>query len=90
MNKPIVSQIRPKKVSLNQGEDYYFCTCGRSQNQPFCDGSHAGTGFKPKPFKAEESGDAYLCQCKHSASSPFCDGSHKQFDKSNIGKEGRG
>ena len=86
MTKPIIAAIAPKKVSLNQVEEYYFCTCGRSNNQPFCDGSHAGTDFKPKPFSAQESGDAYLCQCKHTANSPFCDGSHKQFNADQIGK----
>jgi glutamate synthase domain-containing protein 2 len=90
MTNPIIAAITPKKVSLNQDEEYYFCTCGRSNNQPFCDGSHAGTNFKPKAFTAQESGDAYLCQCKHTANSPFCDGSHKQFDKDQIGKEGPG
>ncbi len=90
MTKPIIAAITPKKVSLEQGQEYYFCTCGRSKNQPFCDGSHAGTDFKPKPFTAEESGDAYLCQCKHSANLPFCDGSHKQFDKNQIGQAGPG
>ena len=86
MTKPIIAAIAPKKVSLNQGEEYYFCTCGRSNNQPFCDGSHAGTDFKPKAFTAQESGDTYLCQCKHTANSPFCDGSHKQFDKEQVAK----
>ena len=90
MTKPIIAAIAPKKVSLNQGDEYYFCACGRSRNQPFCDGSHAGTDFKPKPFTAKESGDAYLCQCKHTANSPFCDGSHKQFNKEQVGKEGPG
>lgn len=90
MTKPIIAAIAPKKVSLNQDEEYYFCTCGRSNNQPFCDGSHSGTDFKPKPFSAQESGDAYLCQCKHTANSPFCDGSHKQFDQDQVGKEGPG
>lgn len=90
MTKPVIAAISPKKVSLNQGEEYYFCTCGRSSNQPFCDGSHAGTSFKPKAFTAEENGDAYLCQCKHTANSPFCDGSHKQFSKEQIGGEGPG
>ncbi|MFT7561504.1 MAG: glutamate synthase domain-containing protein 2 [Flavobacteriales bacterium] len=88
MTKLIIADIKPKKVSLNKGEEYYFCTCGRSQNQPFCDGSHAGTGFKPKAFTAEESGDSFLCQCKYTSSAPFCDGSHKQFDSEQIGKEG--
>jgi len=88
--KPIIANNKPVKVDVTEGEEYYFCACGRSNNQPFCDGSHAGTEFKPKPFTAEKSGDAFLCQCKHSANLPFCDGTHKQFDDSAIGKEGPG
>ena len=88
--KPIVANNKPSKIDVTEGEEYYFCTCGRSNNQPFCDGSHSGTEFKPKPFTAEASGDAFLCQCKHSANLPFCDGTHKQFDDSAIGKEGPG
>ncbi|GEM78918.1 glutamate synthase-related protein [Vibrio superstes] len=88
MNKPIVADNKPKKVELTKGEEYYFCTCGRSKNQPFCDGSHAGTGFKPKSFTAEETADGYLCQCKHTANAPFCDGSHKQFSAEQVGQEG--
>ena len=88
--KPIVADNKPAKVNLTKDEEYYFCTCGRSKNQPFCDGSHAGTSFKPKSFVAEESGDAYLCQCKHSSSNPFCDGSHKQFTAEHVGNEGPG
>lgn len=87
---PIVANNKPVKVTLTKDEEYYFCACGQSSNQPFCDGSHAGTSFKPKAFVAEESGDSYLCQCKHSANLPFCDGSHKQFDDATIGKEGPG
>lgn len=90
MDKPIIVDNKPVKVNLEKGEEYYFCSCGRSNNQPFCDGSHAGTSFKPRPFTAEESGDAYLCQCKHTANSPFCDGSHNQFNTEQIGKEGPG
>ncbi|CAH0992148.1 hypothetical protein SIN8267_02264 [Sinobacterium norvegicum] len=90
MDKPIIADNKPVKVDLNQGEEYYFCVCGRSSSQPFCDGSHAGTDFKPQAFTAEDSGDAYLCQCKHTGSSPFCDGSHKQFAPGQVGKEGPG
>lgn len=90
MSKPVVADIKPAKVQLEAGKEYYFCTCGKSNKQPFCDGSHKGTDFKPKAFTAEEDGDAYLCACKHSNNQPFCDGSHKQFSDSNIGKEGPG
>ena len=90
MSKPVISNNRPVKVNLEQGGDYYFCVCGRSSKQPFCDGSHAGTSFKPKAFTAEEGGEAYLCACKHTRNAPFCDGSHKQFSAEQIGKEGPG
>jgi len=90
MSNPIIADNRPKKVTLNKNDEYYFCSCGRSKKQPFCDGSHASTDFKPKSFVAEESGDAYLCACKHSANLPFCDGTHKQFDDSKVGLEGPG
>ncbi|GIU17240.1 glutamate synthase [Shewanella sp. c952] len=90
MANPIVAAIAPKKVSLNKGDEYYFCTCGRSKSQPFCDGSHAGTEFTPKAFTAEQSGDAYLCQCKHTANSPYCDGTHQKFSQDQIGQEGPG
>lgn len=90
MSKPIIADNKPAVVTLNKGEEYYFCACGRSASQPFCDGSHAGTRFTPKAFTAEEDGDAYLCACKHSANLPFCDGSHKQFSAEQVGLEGPG
>ncbi|MBQ0783234.1 MAG: CDGSH iron-sulfur domain-containing protein [Amphritea sp.] len=88
--KPVVADNKPVKVSLNQGDESYFCTCGRSSKQPFCDGSHAGTGFTPKAFTAEETGDAWLCACKHTANAPYCDGTHKKFDATAVGHEGPG
>jgi len=88
--KPLVADNKPVKVHLEADKDYFFCACGRSSKQPFCDGSHAGSGFKPKAFKAETAGDAWLCACKHTGNQPFCDGSHKQFPSSAIGKEGPG
>lgn len=90
MSKPIIADNKPIGVDLKAGEQYYFCSCGKSANQPFCDGSHAGTSFKPKAFTAEENGTAYLCACKHSNNTPFCDGSHKKFYTAQIGKEGPG
>ena len=90
MNKPVIADNKPKGVELKKGEDYYFCTCGRSSNQPFCDGSHKGTSFTPKAFQAEDDGTAYLCACKHTANAPFCDGTHKKFTSEQIGQEGPG
>jgi len=89
MKNPIIADNRPKRVNLNKDEAYYFCACGQSQNQPFCDGSHAGTSFKPISFQVEEE-ESYLCMCKHTQNPPFCDGSHKQFGDDKVGKEGPG
>lgn len=90
MSQPIIADNKPVKVELEKDKEYYFCVCGRSDNQPFCDGSHSGTEFKPKAFVAEKSEEAYLCQCKHTGDAPFCDGTHKNFDKDQIGEEGPG
>ena len=87
---PVIADNKPAKVSLEKDEKYYFCVCGRSRNQPFCDGSHAGTSLKPKGFTAETSKSAYLCVCKHTKNPPFCDGTHKQFSIDMLGKEGPG
>lgn len=86
-NKPVVADNKPAKVRLSADQEYYFCVCGRSQNQPFCDGSHAGTGFEPLAFTPQKDGEAYLCNCKHSGNLPYCDGTHNQFGESQVGKE---
>ncbi|MDX1588274.1 MAG: CDGSH iron-sulfur domain-containing protein [Oleiphilaceae bacterium] len=90
MSNPVIADNKPVKVPLEQGEKYAFCRCGRSGEQPFCDGSHSGTGITPKVFTAEKDGDAVLCQCKHTADEPFCDGTHKQFSADQVGQEGPG
>ena len=87
MSKPVVANNKPTPVELNQGEEYYFCTCGRSANQPFCDGSHKGTDFTPSAFTAEEDGKAFLCACKQTGNAPFCDGSHAKIPKDQVGQE---
>ncbi|MEM9604821.1 MAG: glutamate synthase-related protein [Pseudomonadota bacterium] len=87
---PIVADNKPAAADLTDGEEYAFCACGKSSNQPFCDGSHAGSGITPMAFTASETGQAYLCQCKHSGNPPYCDGTHKRFGEDAIGKEGPG
>jgi CDGSH-type Zn-finger protein len=71
-----VAQKGPYQVELKAGETYFWCACGRSQNQPFCDGSHKGTGFSPHRFQAETTGVVNLCGCKATDDFPFCDGTH--------------
>ena len=90
MSNPIVADNKPAQVNLSKGEEYHFCTCGRSKSQPFCDGSPVGTAFTPKVIVAEEDGEAYLCACKHSGNRPYCDGTHQMFSDEQIGKEGPG
>jgi len=91
MKNPVVADNKPVKVSLVKGQEYHFCTCGKSKSQPFCDGSHIGTPFSPKVIVSDvDDDDAYLCACKHTRNTPFCDGSHKQFSASDVGKEGPG
>ncbi|MCG8670620.1 MAG: glutamate synthase-related protein, partial [Pseudomonadales bacterium] len=90
MSQPVIADNKPVKVELTKGEKYHFCTCGKSSNQPYCDGSHRGTSFTPKAFVAEQDGDAYLCACKHTNNAPFCDGTHKKFSQEQVGEEGPG
>ena len=73
---PVVAQTGPYQVELEEGKRYFWCTCGRSARQPFCDGSHKDTSFQPKAFVAEASGMANLCGCKDTDDGPYCDGSH--------------
>ncbi|WP_133510603.1 glutamate synthase-related protein [Candidatus Thiosymbion oneisti] len=79
MEKPIAADNKSIETRLEAGETYYWCACGKSAKQPFCDGSHKGSSFTPKPFKAEESEAAYLCMCKLTKHPPYCDGSHKSI-----------
>ncbi len=76
MEKPKIAGKKPVAVELEKGREYYFCTCGKSRAQPWCDGSHRNTPFKPLAFTAEETGTGYLCMCKQSKKLPYCDGSH--------------
>jgi len=82
---PIIANVKPIKVELEAGKNYFWCQCGLSQSQPFCDGSHAGTDVKPLRFTAEKTGVAGLCQCKSTANAPFCDGTHATLGELNAG-----
>ncbi len=79
MEEPHIAAREPAAVELTEGKSYFFCTCGKSQKQPFCDGAHSGSSFTPQKFTADKTGKAWLCQCKHSAKKPFCDGSHSRI-----------
>lgn len=72
----IPAQLAPYPVDLEEGRSYAWCRCGRSGRQPFCDGSHKGTGIEPVRFKAERTETVMLCGCKGTDDEPFCDGSH--------------
>ena len=76
MDLPKRAGDKPVEVDLEKGKTYAWCACGLSKNQPFCDGSHKGSGITPTSFTAEKTGTAHLCGCKHSKNSPYCDGSH--------------
>ena len=80
MDKPKVAAKAPIAVDLTAGTEYWWCACGKSASQPFCDGSHKGTGSEPLGFKAAKSGENWLCQCKQTKTPPYCDGSHKNLD----------
>jgi CDGSH iron-sulfur domain-containing protein 3 len=78
MNSPMRASDTPFAKNVEQGKDYYWCACGLSKSQPFCDGSHKGGEFTPVKYSATESKEVYFCGCKASANKPLCDGSHKK------------
>lgn len=75
MTQPEIAQKAPYVLELEAGE-YWWCACGKSAKQPFCDGSHKGTEFNPQKFTLTEKTRVWLCGCKHSGTKPFCDGTH--------------
>lgn len=77
--RPIAADTKPMAVNLEAGKGYYWCACGKSAKQPFCDGSHSGSSFIPKNFTCDKDGVAYLCMCKMTKNPPYCDGSHQSL-----------
>jgi len=84
VTQPYIADTRPKPVELKAGDTVWWCTCGRSKDQPFCDGSHQGTGFTPMEYTAEKDGKVFFCQCKRTGKAPLCDGSHKDVTQQEL------
>ncbi len=76
--KAVVAATAPVAVELTAGQTVWWCACGRSKTQPFCDGSHVGTGFTPQQFTAEKARTYFFCACKQTGKAPICDGSHNR------------
>jgi CDGSH-type Zn-finger protein len=77
--QPVIAQKSPFAIEVEAGKSYWWCSCGKSATQPFCDGSHKGSDFSPVEYKADKTEAAYFCGCKHSANGVMCDGTHKKF-----------
>ena len=73
---PKIAGKQPIPVEVVAGKTYWWCACGQSKKQPFCDGSHKGTAFEPQGWTAEKTGKAFFCACKQTGKSPLCDGTH--------------
>ena len=79
MTEPVAGGRTPIGVDVEQGKTYWWCACGQSKNQPFCDGSHKGSGMTPLKYDADKAGKVWFCACKQTTHAPLCDGSHKQL-----------
>lgn len=76
MADPKIAQKSPYGVQVEAGKTYFWCACGQSKNQPFCDGSHKGSGFTPVQYKSDATKQMWFCGCKHTKNRPLCDGTH--------------
>jgi CDGSH-type Zn-finger protein len=79
MTDPIIAQKAPYATNVTAGQSYFWCACGKSAKQPFCDGSHKDTGITPVKYEATETRQVFFCGCKASSKQPMCDGSHSKL-----------
>jgi CDGSH-type Zn-finger protein len=79
MTEPVIAQKAPYPVEVKAGQAYFWCSCGKSAKQPFCDGSHKGSGLSPVKYEAQQDAKVYFCGCKATANKPLCDGAHKKL-----------
>lgn len=79
MAQPVIAQKEPLAIDVDAGKTYFWCACGKSAKQPFCDGSHQGSEFEPVQYTAEKSRKLFFCGCKHTENKPLCDGSHTKL-----------
>ncbi len=79
MSTAEIAQKEPISIDIESGKDYWWCACGKSKNQPFCDGSHSGTEYTPVQYTATESKTVWFCACKQTANQPLCDGTHSKL-----------
>jgi len=79
MTEPVIAQKSPFGIDVEEGKKYFWCSCGKSAKQPFCDGSHSGSEFTPLMYEATASGKVFFCGCKKTAKQPLCDGTHSSL-----------
>ena len=79
MTEPVIAQKAPYEEAVTEGKSYWGCACGQSKSQPYCDGSHKGTGISPVEYAAKRTKNVYFCGCKYSANQPLCDGAHSDL-----------
>ena len=79
MSDPVIAAKAPMPIEVEAGKTYFWCACGQSAKQPFCDGSHAGSDFNPVKWTAATSKRVFFCACKQTKGQPLCDGSHKEL-----------
>jgi CDGSH-type Zn-finger protein len=84
MSKPTIASTTPYPLEVEAGKTYFWCACGKSASQPFCDGSHKGTAFSPVKYTAPRDKIVFFCGCKQTATGPVCDGSHTQVDQTDA------